>query len=252
MLNLPELEKRWLRYKIRTFLPYITVTIIVLLLMVLFLYREDFLPKTALHNDNNKVSEIKKTPVVKLEAKQAEPEKEQKVVSEKHTPSNIIKLQPSMHFMDNFDQQNLQNTQYTAPHIQKKPQKKVQKEHSIPKKITQHKTKSSIKITIKREETQQDLQQVIKRFQHNKNPALSLFIAKKYYELGNYAQAYNYALITNQLNESIEASWIIFAKSLVKLHKKRDAIRILQKFINNTHSSTAAMLLHDIRTGKFQ
>ena len=79
-------------------------------------------------------------------------------------------------------------------------------------------------ISIKRQNTHEDIQHVIKRFKKSNNPALSLFVAKKYYELENYNAAYNYALITNELNNDIEESWIIFTKSLVKLGKKDKAI----------------------------
>jgi tetratricopeptide (TPR) repeat protein len=86
----------------------------------------------------------------------------------------------------------------------------------------------------------------------NNNPALSLFVAKKYYELGDYAQAYNYALITNQINRDIEASWIIFTKSLVKLNKRDQAIQTLKDYIESSSSNTARILLEEIQSGKFK
>ena len=93
---------------------------------------------------------------------------------------------------------------------------------------------------------------VIKRFKKNNNPALSLFIAKKYYELENYDQSYNYALITNEINDNIDSSWIIFAKSLVKLNKREEAIKTLNKYIQHSHSNQAKILLDEIKSGKFK
>ncbi|RLA73513.1 MAG: hypothetical protein DRG78_22425, partial [Epsilonproteobacteria bacterium] len=84
------------------------------------------------------------------------------------------------------------------------------------------------------------------------NPALSLFIAKKYYELGEYRKSYNYSLKTNNINNDIEASWIIFAKSLVKLDEKKMAVKILKKYISHSDSNRAQLLLNNILSGKFR
>ena len=110
----------------------------------------------------------------------------------------------------------------------------------------------SKKISIQRRDTSDDIRHIIKRFKKNNNPALSLFIAKKYYELGEYHKAYNYALITNEIDRDIDASWIVFAKSLVKLNQKEMAIKTLKQYIESTHSSSAKILLDEIVSGKFK
>ncbi|PNX50089.1 MAG: hypothetical protein BV458_13825, partial [Thermoplasmata archaeon M9B2D] len=108
-------------------------------------------------------------------------------------------------------------------------------------------------VQISHEEVSEDeLNSVIKRFNNQNNPALSLFIAKTYYDRGNYKEAYNYALVTNNLNPSIEDSVLIFARSLVKLGKKEDAITTLEAYINNTGSINAKILLNEIQKGKFK
>lgn len=107
-------------------------------------------------------------------------------------------------------------------------------------------------ISIARKDEMEDIAHVIKRFNVNHNPALSLFVAKKYYQLGNYEQAYNYALITNDIKNDIEDSWLVFSKSLVKLNKKEMAIETLKKYISHSHSSQARQLLDEIQAGKFK
>lgn len=97
-----------------------------------------------------------------------------------------------------------------------------------------------------------ELNSVIKRFDKQKKPALSLFIAKKYYEQGNYKEAYNYALETNNLNPDIEDSILIFCQSLVKLGKKQEAVTTLQAYLNKSYSVQASVLLNEIQTGKFK
>jgi tetratricopeptide (TPR) repeat protein len=107
-------------------------------------------------------------------------------------------------------------------------------------------------MTIRRNKDGDDLKDVIRRFKVNNSPALSLFIAKKYYQMGDYQKSYNYALITNQINSNIESSWIIFAKSLAKLGKKEMAISMLKQYIDNSHSSRAKILLEELKSGKFK
>ena len=97
-----------------------------------------------------------------------------------------------------------------------------------------------------------DLNDVIKRFKTNKNPALSLFLARRYYDIQDYSSAYDYALKTNELNSEIEESWLIFAKSLVKLGQKEQALKVLKSYINHSNSIPAKGLFEEIRTGKFQ
>lgn len=107
-------------------------------------------------------------------------------------------------------------------------------------------------VTIARKDEMEDVADVIRRFNVNHNPALSLFVAKKYYQLADYEQAYNYALITNDINNNIEESWLIFSKSLVKLNKKDMAVETLKKYVSHSHSSQARQLLDEIQTGKFK
>ncbi|MBW6488168.1 hypothetical protein [Sulfurimonas sp.] len=133
---------------------------------------------------------------------------------------------------------------------------KIENKQIAPKKeeieeITINTDKKS-SINIARKDEIEDIAHVLKRFNVNHNPALSLFVAKKYYQLGDYEQAYNYALITNDINNNIEDSWLIFSKSLVKLNKKELALETLKKYISHSHSSQARQLLEEIQTGKFK
>ena len=107
-------------------------------------------------------------------------------------------------------------------------------------------------VTISTKEEADDINDVIRRFKKNKNPALSLFIAKRYYEMKNYQKAYNYALVTNEIDNNIEESWLIFVKSLVKLGQKEMAVKTLNSYIEHSGSTRAKLLLEDIAQGTFQ
>lgn len=110
--------------------------------------------------------------------------------------------------------------------------------------------KTPEKITINKENS--DIQDVIKRFNINKNPALSLFLAKRYYQLAEYENSYNYALTTNGIDSKIDESWIIFAKSLVKLNQRDKAIQTLEQYVSSSKSQNARIFLDDLKSGKFK
>ena len=280
MLNIHELETKWLRYKIKSFIPHVTI-IFSLLIIIIITTQFDFtknetiaIQEISIENvpkiniEKNATPSIKEVVIQKttvpVEEKQVHIPAPLKQKSTTGTSNNKMIIAPSLDFM--------QNMQGNSPHYYSSyTEPKTQKKKTLLEKTTVQKIKTPIiqeiisiptvktiekekitQIKIKRQNTQDDIQHVIKRFKTSNNPALSLFIAKKYYELENYNQSYNYALMTNELNSDIEESWIIFAKSLYKLNKKDKAIEILKKYISTSHSHRAKVLLDHMKTGKMK
>ncbi len=221
--------------------------------------------------DVNKSKKEKPAETITQAIKKSKPITKQKIIVEKVIlkqqvlPQSTTKLviSPSLNFMKNMEQNALPyydskdtfaevpkkvNSTYQESSEEEKPTEKTVA--TLKEKIPEESTQSTI--LIQRRNSYQDIEHVIKRFKKNNNPALSLFVAKKYYELQEYDKSYNYALITNDINNEIEASWIIFAKSLVKLNKKEQAIITLTKYINHSDSSSAKILLDNIKTGAFK
>ena len=97
--------------------------------------------------------------------------------------------------------------------------------------------------------SQSQLNSVIKRFKKTKKPALGLFISNKFYEQGDYQEAYNYAKQTYKINPNIEGAVLLYAKSLTKLGKKDKAISKLKPYIKKTGSIKAITLLNQINKG---
>ena len=237
MLNITELERKHKKYKLKSNIPYfIIVTLLIIITVLIYI----------ILNSQNKISNPIKTETIK-----------QTPTIEPKTKKQIQKvlLYPSFEFLKHIEQTytktNLQPKTKPAP---KQAEKKIEK---INNKETTHidniqkpvNTKKDIEI--KRQNTKEDIQHVLNRFEKNNNPALSLFVAKKYYELGNYQKASKYALITNEINNKIDDSWIVFAKSLFKMGKKDKAINVLKSYINHSNSAQAKVLLDDILKGKF-
>jgi len=289
MLNIHELEKKWLRYKIKSYIPHMVIFISSLLIIaVLFILinldyfksqtsnLDDF-PKQeeAINTDQEKniTQEVVQTAVIVSTQKTQTPVELTEAPEVIHVTQTEQKLlvTPSMNFIKNIQHDDIsydkkESYKNQAVAITEKPETPTQTpptpdfiEETVltqPIKIEEKKVDEEIhvanSISIKRQNEYSDIEEIIARFKKNNNPTLSLFIAKKYYELGEYRNAYNYSLITNELNKEIEASWIIFAQSLVKLNEKEKAIKILQEYVKHSNSKRANLLLDEILSGKFK
>ncbi len=280
MLNVNELESKWLRYKIKSYIPHaiIAVSTIIITLSVVTIYNLKPTVKVDVHADKNlQISPTKTLPLV--EQNTTIKEKSQQAIIEKNknplqnsTPlaqsneqkKDKIIMSPSLDFMVNMrtnipdkyeivtpakDIQNIVIEEPIQENVLDLSEKAIDLESSQ-EDVSYESKKGSI--SINRQNTHDDIKYVIERFKKNNNPALSLFIAKKYYELGDYHKAYNYSLVTNEINHDIEASWLIFAKSLVKLNEKEMAIKTLTQYIDHSKSNRAQILLDEINAGKFK
>ncbi|MBA1438050.1 MAG: CDC27 family protein [Epsilonproteobacteria bacterium] len=168
-----------------------------------------------------------------------------------------VVLKPSLNFMrkmqasfDSYYSDEPDNTPY--PQHTPTTTKPQTPQIAVKQKNDLQEDKNTKKIVIETKNSMEDIKDAERRFEKNNSPALSLFLARQYYARKQYHKAYNYALITNQLDKEIEDSWLIFSKSLVKLGKKNKAIQALSEYIKYSHSSNAALLLDAIKTGKFQ
>jgi hypothetical protein len=253
MLDIKNLERRWLKYKVKSFLPYITVTILSITLLIgISIWM------------GSKKTETK--PIV-----------QQKIISPSlnitkptisTTEDNTTFIEPSMEFVQSF-----QNTQplseVSAPTtvgIKKSIQQPTSTAITTPKTITMpeyspaptaistvSKTITNNKsLSINRDESKLDINTLERRFKETSNANLGLFIARYYYDRGDYNEAYNYALKTNNTNDKIDESWIIFSKSLVKLGRTDQAKKTLQVYISQSNSENARGLLDMIENGNFK
>lgn len=283
MLNVSDLEQKHKRYKVQQRTPYYKLYIGFAIIVAITLFfviddidsgsdvtnevniqKEKNLPlhpnktaqkiesepvpatiKKTLHESNTTTQKMESTPTIIKEDIKIE-QKEKKII-----------LSPSLNFLDSLKPEKLSKEKNIKSIInQDKTIKKTKKENLTSSAIVDKPIKSlSLKqdsINIKRKDDEYDIVYVIERFNTTQNPILSLFIAKKYYHLGDYTQSYNYALKTNEIDNSIEESWIIFSKSLVKLNKKEMAVQTLKKYISHSDSSQAKELLNDILSEKFK
>ncbi len=272
MLNIHELERRWIKYKIKSILPLVlsifgTLSVVILLV--------SYLP----FSDVKNVKDKQVTNVLKpnIEEKSTIPSQEYKeevpgtsVVEAIAVPQNTqiqnsttdkstLVLKPSLHFMDKIEDglsHYIQDENY--PVEQSRPTQNNRLEYQSEQVAIEQSDETSqveekkLTLSISSKKSDEDLKDVIRRFKKNKNPALSLFIAKHYYKSGEYQKSYNYALMTNEIDKSIDESWIIFSKSLVKLGQHELAMNTLKSYLKTNKSSAAEVLLRKIESGSFK
>jgi len=243
MLNIPLLERRWLKYKIKSYFPHILLLLLaatITVVIAIFIHVKESNKYTA-------------STLVKEKPKNI-------VIQTKDTNTEII-LEPSMQFIETMTSTINQNP---APsiNISSLTPKKVEIIQKIiplstPTKIAQNiitppqlispAIKSINKpSSIKRDTAAFDIHEIEDRFKNNSNPHLGLYIARYHYDHENYNEAYNYALKTNAINNTIEESWLIFAKSMVKLGKIDPAKKTLQLYISQSNSDAARNLLDSL------
>jgi hypothetical protein len=229
MLDVSKLERRWLKYKIKSMLPYASVlTVIIVLGFTIPLLLST---STSLH------SSIKKESVKKIK-------KTLPPVSNKDESSMI--LEPSMQFLQSMNLPSTSTQSVISTQKSTAPVKIVTSQPAMDTAVLPPITKSlhapvqKEKIaSIKRDNNAFDIHELEERFKNNSNPNLGLYIARYYYDHGNYTESYNYALKTNAINSTLDESWLIFAKSLVKLGKEDQAKKTLQLYISNSNSQNA-------------
>jgi len=88
------------------------------------------------------------------------------------------------------------------------------------------------------------------KFSKSKSPRDALLLAKAYYKKHQYSASEEWALSANKLDNSLEDSWLLFAKSKAKLGKKKEALKILVSYYKKSHSAKAKRLIGQIKTGR--
>lgn len=263
MLNLNELEKQWLHYKIKSYIPHAiilgSIIIISFIIVVAMSGKKDEIKSNDTNTTTIQTESLPSKAVTQNTTTGIEnsiPVEPMQKVQIKSEETKVL-ITPSLGFMDkmkNFptiESTVKQTPVVKAPVIVEAPAVEVIENDTtiLNAKPMIAEKEISKNINIKRQNTQEDIELVIKRFKKSNNPALSLFIAKTYYEMGDYNLAYNYALITNGLDNNIEASWIIFTKSLVKLDQKDKAIATLKEYLKHSNSTNAKTLLDELVSG---
>jgi len=257
MINTKELEKRWLKYKTKSYLLLLFIITIVVLLIYggyYILYKLDLnidREKNIKPTADVKMVKDKNVTVTSLASFPTPIKKDIEVKSD----DNIVSLSPIIPIVD-IDSETAKSktvkkvtpkrkrvkkrlvkakkSNYLTPDELKEIENKVTNLKDKKKKIN-FKTSSSNYIEIMKE-----------KFHKNRNPREAILIAKAYYRAGDYKKSEEWALKANNLNNNLEESWLLFAKSKNALGKQEEALKILIAYYNKTKSPKVKLLIEKI------
>ena len=249
MYDIPELERKWRKYKRNQIKKPLLIGLGALILIggisiVATTYFSDTNKDKLTNNSQKSTSKQTQQKSAIIITKTTAPQQNiTQQVTQKSTNENpLLATQPTQTQQE--EQIDLTNAKIVKPNLPKDDirvigfDNKDKKSVVIPKKSVQE------------IQDQEKIAEIEDRFKATQDPKDSLYIAKYYYKKGNYKKAETWAINTNNIDGDIEESWIIFAKARAKQGFRVDAIKVLQSYYDETKSPKAKELLDKLRFGK--
>jgi tetratricopeptide (TPR) repeat protein len=230
MLDVEELEQQWKKYNKRRKRPvYLVIVIVGIILLVIFTlnnkskYLSNLISKIDTHKPvhSNNITENK------LNNKEI-------YILNKYMDKPILTNTSNDTTVDNS---NVKNSYSDAP----LDENEIYTDNDIVKPSVGKKIVNIIKVS-----NNSAYKDVERRFRRTHNINDAIFLANMYYNKRNYKKAIYWSMQTNKLDKNIEESWLIFAKSKIKIGKKNEAIRVLRAYIKRSNSYEAKKLLKKI------
>jgi len=259
MDNIRALEKRWYFYKIKKYLIYINTFGFAVMLSLGAYYAftksqsnvDLLIEKKAEIQEYLKINE----PVVAVEEATSNTAIPQKVENVDTNNKYEVSLETVIPIID------MEREERKPVPRQIRTQNPVKKERVVRAKPSAYLTASELvavnnsldttkikKITLNA--TSKNYIKTIKeKFSNSKNPREALLLAKAYYAEAKYKEAENWALMANKLNNNLDESWFVFAKSKAKMGQRDEAIKILASYYKKTHAPKAKELIEKIKKG---
>ncbi len=221
MYEIKQLEERWQRYKIKQYAPAGVLSIVFIFVVISGIFLSSDHAKAHINLPSN----------VKMQNMKLE------------SNPMIAKLEiggnPSSKSIQPTIEHNVEDALFLDPNDAAFP--------VAPVSATPTKAKQKVVIEIKKVPVDTSvLESVIERFQKEKDPYDSLFLASTYYSNGEYAKAHDWAVETNKI-ANIDESWMVLAKAKYKLGKKEEALELLKSFLKTQDSKEAEVLMEKIQ-----
>jgi len=233
MLDIEELEQQWKRYNRKRKKPFYLISLLILILSIGTGY--------VIHN-KIKLNDLNIKHIFISSPNIQELNTSKKISISKE---NSQKVSKKIYLLNDFiKEMNLVSKHQTSEpsdNLNPLDQDDLYIEKDISKPIIKKKRINIIKVS-----NNNAYRDVERRFKRSHNINDSIFLANMYYKKRNYKKAIYWSMQTNKLDNNIEESWLIFAKSKVKLGKTNEAIRVLKAYIKRSNSYEARKLLKKI------
>ena len=263
-LEIVELEKKVARYRLKKLKPIVYLSCIILVVSIsLILLTHPFFQKETV---TTKVSTglTSKAEIIEP-VKQLEKIEEKKVPQKDENETLLLQL-PVIGATDkasqkNVSAKNIQEEELETKVMMRKPPSSIatSEEPLIrpkdfdtallppPPSLDEVKPKGMIKIETKE---MNSIEYLKEKYEKTHSIVYALMLSEEYYLTKNYQESNKWAIISNNLDAENEKSWILFAKTKVKLGRKDDAITALKAYVKNNKSQAAQALLNQLIIGE--
>jgi len=243
MYDIKPLEQKWEHYRRKKRRPYIVAGILLLLLgggSASFYYLK---MHGGTNSEQKRVEKKKEPPVVFME------DGALKDLQENFSGEEV-------HISDSISDEIVEDLPLTdtAKKVQKRPRVKMDivttDMPGVAVQTERKKEHQRVHLKISESSDSHAYREVAQRFRETQDTDDSLFLAKAYYNQKKYKKAAYWALQTNNINNGIEESVLIFAQAKAKLGHRNEAIRILSEYIRQSGSNKAKDILVKIKKRK--
>ncbi|PID48079.1 MAG: hypothetical protein CR967_01730 [Proteobacteria bacterium] len=232
IIEIKDLEKRWLIWKIKSILKIIFIFCIILFFILTSWLIYSYLPLVA-KNINTK------------------PSRDQVMAKNETLSQNTI---------EQYIENNEENSLYGEEILDGSEEELIELEdvenvdeveQTKKVKIKKNTPNKKPKINIQ-SSNMEKYSHLIEKFDSTKNVIFALMIAEEYYHDKDYKSSLRWSIRANSIDPKNERSWIIFAKSMAKNGSSEDAINALQEYLKqNPNSSQIKSLIFEIQNNKY-
>ena len=231
MYDIEELEAQWRRYNRRRMLRHGLVALGILLVLALPILYVTFKPAVQAPSEGNTSKTVRQS--AEAARKRAEaPAKEPKAEATAPLKTEV----PSMQ-------------QQEAP-VRKKPKMLISFSNDTPQGATGEGTGGKVEMNLVKRADASVVKEIEKRFPLSREYDDAMYLAKYYYGKKLYKKSEYWAMQANTIDSTQPESWIVFGKSKAKRGHRKEALRVLQQYYDNTGNTQVKMLIDKIRRGQ--
>ncbi len=240
MYEIEELEERWKRYRRKKLLRRLSWSLLVVVFLVLpIFYVEMYQGKRESIDKKNKHDAVKSERSTSKQNVSVSTEQQNEKIQRQVKAAPLLQtMPPSMkkekHRQEKSVRPKMQITFTDNP---------VKDEGSL-------KQKGAVELSMVKRNDAAVIRSIEKRFPLSRDYDDAMYLAKYYYSKHRYKKAEYWAMQANVIDSSKVESWILFAKAKAKRGHRTEAIRILQRYYDNTGNPQVKLLIDAMRKGR--
>ncbi|WP_457603179.1 CDC27 family protein [Nitratifractor sp.] len=240
MYDIEELEERWKRYRRKKLLRRLAWMLLLVVVLILpLLYVEVYQgKKKPIDRKNEHVAAKPEHNRSKKNVSVSTEQKTEKIQREIKAASLLQTVPPSM------------KEEMHPKEKPIRPKMKITFTDEPSKETTPLRKGKTVELSMVKRNDAAVIRSIEKRFPLSRDYDDAMYLAKYYYSKHRYKKAEYWAMQANVIDSSKVESWILFAKSKAKRGHRTEAIRILQRYYDNTGDPQVKLLIDAMRKGR--